>query len=58
MMTYFMYVKCAWCGKLMKRVETNDPNMNNKISHGICKDCFEKTREEYMKELKTKRRKK
>ena len=57
-MTYFVYIKCAWCGRLMKRVETNDPNMNNKISHGICKDCFKKTRGEYMKELKTKRRKK
>lgn len=40
-----MQTICAWCGK-PKNVETINPELP--ISHGICKECGQKLRNEYM----------
>jgi hypothetical protein len=40
---YDMKVICAWCGKYLHTVKAISPG---KISHGICKECDEKIREE------------
>lgn len=32
-------VACGWCGKVLRVVETVDPKMAGKISHGICPNC-------------------
>lgn len=32
-----MTIKCAWCGRVLRTIEDGD----NRVSHGICKDCME-----------------
>jgi hypothetical protein len=43
-----MQVMCSWCEKFLKEKE---PLLDRTISHGICKECYKKTTDQFYKEL-------